>query len=76
VFVEFERDILRERVRAGIAQARRDGKPHGRPKTAAMMVGQMRSMRRRGISKRKIAAEFGISRTSVIRLLRNRVATT
>ncbi|MDZ4697858.1 MAG: helix-turn-helix domain-containing protein [Deltaproteobacteria bacterium] len=41
-----------------------------------MMVGQMRSMRRRGISKRKIAAEFGISRTSVIRLLRNRVATT
>ncbi len=32
VFAEFERDILRDRVKAGIAQARRDGKPHGRPR--------------------------------------------
>jgi DNA invertase Pin-like site-specific DNA recombinase len=35
VFAEFERDILRDRVKAGIAQARKDGKLHGRPKTAA-----------------------------------------
>ena len=35
VFAEFERDILRERVKAGIAQAREQGKPHGRPRTAA-----------------------------------------
>jgi putative DNA-invertase from lambdoid prophage Rac len=27
VFAEFERDILRDRVKAGIAQARKDGKP-------------------------------------------------
>jgi putative DNA-invertase from lambdoid prophage Rac len=27
VFAEFEREILRERVRAGIAQARKDGRP-------------------------------------------------
>ena len=33
VFAEFERDLLRERVKAGIAQARKDGKPHGRPDT-------------------------------------------
>jgi DNA invertase Pin-like site-specific DNA recombinase len=31
VFAEFEREILRERVRAGIAQARNQGRPHGRP---------------------------------------------
>src|SRR3989339_186796 len=35
VFAEFEREILRERVKAGIEQARKKGKPHGRPKTAA-----------------------------------------
>jgi len=29
VFAEFERDILRDRVKAGIAQARIEGKPHG-----------------------------------------------
>ena len=29
VFAEFERDILRDRVKAGIAQARKEGKPHG-----------------------------------------------
>ena len=34
VFAEFERDILRDRVKAGIEQARKDGKPHGRPMTA------------------------------------------
>src|SRR3954453_10078838 len=30
VFAEFERDILRDRVKAGIAQARKEGRPHGR----------------------------------------------
>lgn len=31
VFAEFERDVLRERVRAGLAQARQQGKQLGRP---------------------------------------------
>jgi DNA invertase Pin-like site-specific DNA recombinase len=34
-FAEFERDILRERVRAEIAQARKAGKTHGRLTTVA-----------------------------------------
>jgi putative DNA-invertase from lambdoid prophage Rac len=69
VFAEFERDILRDRVRAGIAQARKEGKPHGRPRTAARLVGQMRKLRKEGVSNRKIAERLGVSRTSVIRLL-------
>jgi putative DNA-invertase from lambdoid prophage Rac len=69
VFAEFERDILRDRVRAGIAQARKEGKPHGRPRTAARLVGQMRGLRKEGVSNRKIAERLGVSRTSVIRLL-------
>ena len=33
VFAEFEREILRDRVKAGIAQARQQGKPYKRPPT-------------------------------------------
>jgi putative DNA-invertase from lambdoid prophage Rac len=72
VFAEFERDILRDRVKAGIAQARKEGRAHGRPKTAATLVGEMRALHKEGVSKRKIAERLGVSRTSVIRLLRRR----
>ncbi len=72
VFAEFEREILRDRVKAGIAQARKEGKPHGRPKTAAKLVPEMKQLRKEGVSKREIAKRLEVSRTSVIRLLRPR----
>ena len=31
IFAEFEREILRERVKAGIAQARKEGRPQAGP---------------------------------------------
>lgn len=74
VFAEFERDILRDRVKAGIDQARKEGKPHGRPKTAGKLVPEMKQLRKDGLSKRAIAKQLGVSRTSVIRLLRARSA--
>ena len=70
VFAEFERDILRDRVKAGIDRARKDGKPHGRPMTAGKLVPEMKQLRKDGLSKREIARRLGVSRTSVIRLLR------
>jgi hypothetical protein len=36
VFAEFEREILRERVRAGLADAKRNGQRLGRPMTAGL----------------------------------------
>ena len=69
VFAEFERDILRDRVKAGIEQAKKDGKPHGRPMTAGKLVPEMKQFRKDGLSKREIAKRLGISRTSVIRWL-------
>ena len=74
VFAEFERDILRDRVKAGIDQARKDGKPHGRPQTAGKLIPEMKQLRKDGLSKRAIAKQLGVSRTSVIRLLRVRSA--
>jgi putative DNA-invertase from lambdoid prophage Rac len=69
VFAEFERDILRERVKAGIAQARREGRPHGRPPTARRKRKQIKRLYARGVSKSAIARKLHISRTSVRRIL-------
>jgi putative DNA-invertase from lambdoid prophage Rac len=71
VFAEFERDILRERVKAGIAQARAEGKPHGRPKTASLLRDQVEEMYEAGMSKSEIARRLSIGRTSVRRMLEN-----
>ena len=69
VFAEFERGILRERVQAGIAEARRRGTRHGRPPTVAHQGEAVRQLAADGLSKSAIARQLGIGRTSVRRLL-------
>lgn len=69
IFAEFERELLRERVRAGIQHAKRLGKPHGRPQTAAKQINQIKVLFNQGLSQSKIAKELKIGRTSVRRLL-------
>jgi DNA invertase Pin-like site-specific DNA recombinase len=69
VFAEFEREILRDRVRSGIAQARQSGKPHGRPATARRHAEAARALLQQGVSKREIAKRLGIGRTSVRRIV-------
>jgi putative DNA-invertase from lambdoid prophage Rac len=72
VFAEFEREVLRERVRAGLAHARQNGKRLGRPVTAALHTDQVRKLYRAGISKSEIARRLNIGRTSVRRILERR----
>jgi putative DNA-invertase from lambdoid prophage Rac len=72
IFAEFKRDILRDRVKAGIAQARKEGRPHGRPPSVAKYVPQVRSLARKGLSKSEISRRLRISRTSVRRFLGQR----
>ena len=69
VFAEFERDILRERVRAGLAHARQNGKRLGRPPTAAQKATRVRNLYSNNISKAEIARRLNIGRTSVRRIL-------
>ena len=69
VFAEFERDILRERVRAGLAHARLNGQRLGRPPSVVHQTAQARKLHRQGINKSEIARQLQISRTSVRRLL-------
>src|SRR3984957_20046223 len=68
VFAAFEREILRERVRAGLAHARQNGKKLGRPITAATKAGEVRVLHRAGVSKAEIARRLQIGRTSVRRI--------
>ncbi len=69
VFAEFEREVLRERVRAGLAHARQNGKTLGRPLTAGLKADRIHKLHRSGISKSQIARQLNIGRTSVRRIL-------
>ncbi len=69
VFAEFEREILRERIKAGIAQARKEGRPHGRPPLPGNKSVEARKLAASGVAKAEIARRLSISRTSVRRML-------
>ena len=69
VFAEFERDMLRERVKAGLEQARRKGKKLGRPATAMAKADKVRELYGQKLSKSEIARRLGIDRSSVRRAL-------
>jgi DNA invertase Pin-like site-specific DNA recombinase len=69
VFATFEREVLQERTRAGMAHARQNGKRLGRPATAAAHAAEIRKLHRAGVSKSDIARRLQIGRTSVRRIL-------
>ncbi len=69
IFAEFEREILGDRVRAGLAHARQNGKRLGRPLTAGLQAVAIRKLHRAGIAKAEIARRLQVGRTSVRRIL-------
>ena len=69
IFAEFEHEILRERTRAGLVQARLSGKRLGRPITAGLHAAEIRKLYRAGVAKAEIARRLEIGRTSVRRIL-------
>jgi DNA invertase Pin-like site-specific DNA recombinase len=73
VFAEFEREMIRERVNAGIARAKsqgtKSGKPHGRPALPEATASAIRARRARGESIRAIAKGLQVSATTVQKVL-------
>jgi len=67
---EFERDIIRERVKAGLARARARGKRLGRPRKI-FHRDHVEQLRAQGLSYRKIGKQLGISPALAVRLCRN-----
>ena len=70
VFAEFERSMIQERVRAGLKRALEEGKQLGRPLIAPEVEQRIREALRARESMRKIAARFGISTNTVLKVSR------
>ena len=69
VFAEFERAMIRERVNAGLARAREQGKTLGRPRLDGDTEKAIRKALQKGdIGMRKIAVKFGVATGTVQRI--------
>jgi DNA invertase Pin-like site-specific DNA recombinase len=67
-FAQFERELIRERQREGIAIAKREGKYRGRkPPLTPARAAELRRRVADGDSKAALAREFGISRDTLYR---------
>lgn len=67
----FERDLMLERQREGIAKAKAEGKYKGRAPTARRKATDVVRLKAEGLTGDAIAAQLGIGRASVFRILRS-----
>jgi DNA invertase Pin-like site-specific DNA recombinase len=70
-FAQFEREMMLERQKEGIAKAKADGAYKGRKPTARAKADDVRKMHREGKNPTEIAKALGIGRGSVYRALDN-----
>lgn len=68
-FAQFEREMMLERQREGIAKAKAEGKYKGRQPTARAKAEKVRELAAEGMSMGQIAAQLGIGKGSVHRIL-------
>ena len=73
VFAEFERAVIQERVRAGLARARANGKVLGRPKISAGTRDAISKALASGQGIRKVAAMIGVGVGTVQRIKSNSI---
>ena len=66
---QFEREMMLERQREGIAKAQADGKYKGRKPTDQSKVAKVKELRADGMGATAIAKEVGIGRATVYRIL-------
>jgi DNA invertase Pin-like site-specific DNA recombinase len=66
---QFEREIMLERQREGIAKAKREGKYKGRKPLAEVTVENVLKLDRAGINRASIAKQLGIGIASVYRIV-------
>jgi DNA invertase Pin-like site-specific DNA recombinase len=70
-FAEFERSLIRERQREGIALAKAKGVYKGRtPSLTELKIGQVRTRVAAGERKAVVARDFGVSRETIYAYLR------
>ena len=67
---QFEREVMLERQREGVAKAKTEGKYKGRAPTARAKSAQVLELDRQGMSRQRIADQLGIGVASVYRVLK------
>jgi len=70
-FGQFERELMLERQREGIAKAKAEGKYKGRKPTAQAKADEVYKLKEEGVKPTDIAKQLGIGRASVYRILSN-----
>ncbi len=70
VFAEFERSMIQERVKAGLARARAQGKKLGRPRVPASVERKVHAARTKGMGIKAIARKLGIGTGTVQRIVK------
>ena len=74
MFAEFEREIIAERIHAGLARAReqgtKSGNPIGRPEKFGYVRNRVLALKEEGLGSRRIAERLKVSRSTVIKALR------
>jgi DNA invertase Pin-like site-specific DNA recombinase len=71
VFAEFERAMIQDRVKAGLARARKEGKTLGRPKVSEVTENDIHKLREKGMGILKIARELGVGTSVVQRVVKD-----
>jgi DNA invertase Pin-like site-specific DNA recombinase len=69
VFAEFERGIIRERVNAGLARAKKAGTVLGRPRVAPAIEKRIQGLHAKGMGILKIARTVGVGTGTVQRVV-------
>ena len=67
---EFERDLIKERVKSGMAAAKAKGQKFGRPPLKPEQIALVQELRSQGLSYSQIAKQSGVGRTKVAELLK------
>lgn len=71
-FAQFERAVIKERQREGIALAKKEGRKLGRSRAlSAEQEKELQTRAVQGDEKKKLAEKFGISRQTLYRIIRN-----
>lgn len=71
-FAQFEREIIRERVIAGLDNAKRKGKVLGRPKLGNPVIEEAKKLRKKGLSFRQIGRELETPESTIRKRLKSK----
>ena len=65
VFAEFEREMIRDRINAGLSRAKeqgtKSGRPIGRPEIPPVKIRKVKELRGQGMTYKKVASTTGVS---------------